>query len=173
MSRIISILCCCAFLFACQSSSQNSEATENAEASAPAETPKPADTATQATAESLPSLPIELLKDLWETCDYVDYVFYYFNFSMSQDEQASIRSTLRQISEEQAVLNPNCKAIGRLFYQVEGENVLEADLHLSNECAYFLFYKDGKKAYANKLTAEGLKFYQNIFNQVQKNSQGQ
>ena len=173
MVRFILLLALSSLLFACNSNT-NSDTAEASESQT--ETPSTTETTASnppAGEPTLPSVPLETLQELWEKCDYVDYVFYYTNFSMSQDKQSSIRTTLRQISDEPAVLNPNCKAIGRLFYQVEGENALEGDLYLSNQCAYFVFYKDGKQTYANKLTAEGLQFYQNIFNQIQQNSQGQ
>lgn len=171
MLRFLSLLLCISLTFiACNSDNNSNAAASNEQTTNPASPQTPAqNTAPSTTATAtLPSVPMELVKELYEKCDYIDYVFYYFNFSLSQDKKASIQSTLRQISDEPAVLNPNCKAIGRIFYQIDGENALEADIHLSNECAYFLFYKDGKQAYANKLTPDGVQFFQHIFNQVQK-----
>lgn len=168
MLRFFYLLLCISLTFAACTSNDSSAATTDQGTTTNTETPAQNAAPNPGATATLPSVPMELVQELYEKCDYIDYVFYYFNFSLSQDKKASIQSTLRQISDEPAVLNPNCKPIGRIFYQIEGENALEADIHLSNECAYFLFYKDGKQAYANKLTADGVQFFQHIFNQVQK-----
>ena len=111
MIRFILVLSLSSFLFACNSNTSSETQEETAETSTPAENPAPTEAAPVGE-PTLPSVPLETLQELWDKCDYIDYVFYYTNFSMSQDKQASIRTTLRQISDEPAVLNPNCKAIG-------------------------------------------------------------
>ena len=109
---------------------------------------------------------------MWEKCDFIDFIFYYMSFSMSQNKQASIRGTLQHIADQPAEIKSDCRPIGRIFYQVEGENVLEADLFFSEGCMYFIFYEDGKKAYANSMTPAGFQFFQNVFSQVQKGNNG-
>ncbi|MCB0587490.1 MAG: hypothetical protein KDD06_19505 [Phaeodactylibacter sp.] len=109
-----------------------------------------------------PSLPLDTLQMLWNQCDYIDYVFYYKDFSVSQNQQSDIRASIRHISEEVPAISPSCQPVGRIFYQVQGENRLEADLYFSPECSFFVFYEDGKKAYANAIMPAGVQF----FNQV-------
>lgn len=164
MKRILIFTLCVSFFVACQTD-KPTEKQANTTTEAPAATQ-------EVQTNALPSLPMDTLTMLWEQCDYVDYVFYYTNFSISQDEQSSIRSSLRHIAEDPAVIKANCKPIGRLFYQVDGENRLEGDLHLSEGCLYFIFYQKGKQVYANSMTQEGLQFYQNLFSQIQNSAQG-
>lgn len=171
MYKLIFTLFLSLAIIACNSDQPPSSS--QAENTAPNTPAAPSAPAPSAPAISLPSLPIEMAQTLWNQCDYVDYVFYYTNFSMSQKEKASIQASIRHISGDVAPVKPECQPIGRIFYQIDGENYLEADLHLTEGCAFLLFYKDGKKSYANKITQEGLQFYQNVFNQTQQAQPGQ
>lgn len=128
---------------------------------------KKADTRAPQTGEKLPSITIEIMQKIFEESDYADFVFYNTNFSMSMDKKASIQSTLTHISESvPPSLNPNCKAIGRVFYQIDGENYMEADIFFENGCQYYVFYVDKKKTYANMMTQDGINHYANIFQQL-------
>lgn len=111
-----------------------------------------------------PSVPLDTLTVLYEKCDYIDYVFYYTNFSVNQSNPQDIRSALSHIAEEAPVIKPSCKPIGRLFYQVAGDNRLVADLYFNPEagCMYYVFMEDGKPAYANKIMPAGINFLNNL-----------
>lgn len=123
-------------------------------------------TAAQASAgeRKYPSVPLDTLTMLYEQCDYIDYVFYYTNFSVNQSDPQAIRSALSHIAEEAPAIKPSCQPVGRLFYQVEGENRLVADLYFDREagCVYYIFLEDGKPAYANKLMPAGINFMSNL-----------
>jgi hypothetical protein len=112
-------------------------------------------------AATLPSIPLETMQMLWEKCDYVDYLFYELPISMSLNEQTSIRYALRQVAADPAPLKPECKPIGRVFFQVKGENAAEADIFFTTGCTYFVFYVDGKKTYSNYMTEEGIQHLNN------------
>lgn len=131
-------------------------------------TPVPAPTAAveQAVGETYPSIPAEEVKILWDSSDYVDIVFYYEDFSISQKNQSDIRGMLNYISSNVPQINANCQPIGRIFFQIQGRNAAEADIFFTQGCTYFLFYKDGKKAYANGFTESGAKFFNQIFASV-------
>ncbi|MEM1218944.1 MAG: hypothetical protein AAGH79_08525 [Bacteroidota bacterium] len=117
--------------------------------------------------EFLPSVPIEKLEYLWNNCDYVDYVFYELPISMSLDVKNSIQYALSHIAENPASLRPDCKPIGRIFFQVQGENYLEADFYFSNGgCTYYVFLEDGKPKYGNYMTEEGAKYMNNNLSQA-------
>lgn len=122
---------------------------------------------------SLPSLPVVTLEYLWKSCDFVDYVFYELPISMSLDNRKTIQYVLGHIAEDPAPLRPECKSIGRIFYQVQGENVVEADLYFSEGCTYFVFLEEGKAKYANYMTKDGVDYLNNNFQQVNKMTQGQ
>ncbi|MEQ8703376.1 MAG: hypothetical protein RIC19_05630 [Phaeodactylibacter sp.] len=115
---------------------------------------------------SYPSVPADTIKTLFNECDYIDYVFYYTNFSVSQKEKRDIQTAVTYIASETPEINPNCKPVGRVFFQVGGENRAEADLYFDQNCMYYLFYEDGKPAYANLIMPAGINFYNKIFQGV-------
>jgi len=128
-------------------------------------------TSTTSTAiESLPSIPLEEMKNLYEKCNHVDYLFYESNFSMSMDNQGSIKQTLTHVSESVPVLDKPCKGIGRIFYEVDGETVMEAEIYFSNECQHFVFMRNNKRLYANNITPDGVAHFKNIFKQASQMS---
>ena len=112
---------------------------------------------------SYPSLPMATVEKLYKECTYMDYIFDNLNFSISQDKQSSIRASIGFISTEPPENIPTgCKSIGRKFFHINGEIVLEADVYFSNNCSFYIFFENGKPKYANKMTTEGLNFYNNI-----------
>jgi hypothetical protein len=147
-------------LFQCQPSAK----ADSAEASA-GSTEQAAATAPEVT--KYPSITQEKMMYLYDNCDYVDFVLYNTNFSMSQGDQAAIRATLAGVSTQAAQLPSTCQPVGRVFFQVDGVNVEEADLFFGGQCLAYVFYQDGKYAYGNQMTQSGLDFYQKIFSQVQ------
>lgn len=151
-------------IWACTSAPKQDAAVETTTAEAQTNTP--------AQPAQLPSVPKERMLMLWDSCDYVDVVFYQLNFSLSQNTQASIRSMINNISDATVEIKSDCPAIGRIFFQVDGRNEMECDLFFDDKCQYVIFYEDGKQAYANPLSKQGFKFFSNIFKQVQNAVQG-
>ena len=164
MNRILLLFCLMLALGACQEGQNSSTNSETAEAT---DTP-----AAPSANHQYTSVPLDTLTMLWENCDYIDYIFYNFNFSMSQNEKNSIRTTLRHIAEQvPPSINPACKPMGRIFYQVDGRNALEGEFYLGEGCLYYIFFKDGKPAYANLMTNTGVDFFRNILTQMMNSSQ--
>lgn len=163
MQRFLTIL---TLLFVVTFFQCQSNAAENQDAAA-----ETASVAATPAVINYPSITQEKMMYLYENCDYIDFVLYNTNFSMSQGDQAAIRSTLSGVSTEPAKLPSECKPVGRVFFQVDGVNVEEADLFFGGQCLSYVFFEDGKYAYGNQLTPSGLDFYQKIFSQVQ--TQGQ
>ncbi|MCI5080097.1 MAG: hypothetical protein MRY78_00310 [Saprospiraceae bacterium] len=153
------------FMVACnQSSSEQSQSNDvkgNSSDLAKAET------------EQLPPMPLDTLKMLYDNTDYVDFVFFDANFSISQNDKASIQATVAHISTDGTQINPSCQPRGRVFYQMEGINRFEADFFLNQECVYFIFYQQGKKMYATKMTQQGFNFFANIYQQANQQQQQQ
>ncbi len=111
-------------------------------------------------AEKLPSVELKVLENLWLNADYVDYVYYELPISASLDNQNAIQSAVAHIAEQPAGKIPGCKAIGRVFYQIEGENVLQGDIFFSKGCTYFLWVDDQGTYYAGNLMMDSaLKFF--------------
>ena len=122
-------------------------------------------TETPSTGQSYPSITDSIMVYLWENCDFIDYIFYTYDFSLSQGERPAIQASLNHISREVPVIDENCRSIGRIFYQVEGVNVMEADIVIGEQCQYYIFYENGKKTYANKLSVSGIAFFNGVFQQ--------
>ncbi len=157
--KIIQILICAIFCFFLSCESKNNS-TENT-------TPKShEDKKINHKGEQYPSITLDIMRKIFEESDYADFVFYNTNFSMSMDQKPSIQGTIRHISESVPAIDPACKAIGRVFYQIDGENFMEADIFFENDCKYYIFYENKKKKYANQMTEEGINHYNNIFSQL-------
>lgn len=164
MTIMIRTLIFSALVMTILSCGNTSASTANAATTTPAAAPtQPAATTAGPT---YPSLPKERLQYLWDNCDYIDFVFFTFDFSMSQEEKSAIQSTIGGVAAEAPVIKPSCQPIGRVFFQVDGKNVEEADLIMGEGCVYYIFLQDGKHAYANMLTEKGVGFYRNIFTQL-------
>ena len=116
MNKWILICCLGALVSACGGGEQTASDTKTE--SAPTQAPP--------SSQVYPSLPVQRLEELWQVCDYIDFVFYNTNFSMNQSEQASIQKTLRHVAAEVPDIKPECKAVGHLFYQSKGRILLEA-----------------------------------------------
>ncbi|NNK89786.1 MAG: hypothetical protein HKO89_04195, partial [Saprospiraceae bacterium] len=93
------------------------------------------------------SIPQELVMDVWNNADLLDYIFHDLPFSMSQDQQASIRSNVSYIAREaQTVIPSGCKPMARQFFAKQGNIFLEADIYFDENCRFYVFYVDGKAA---------------------------
>lgn len=119
---------------------------------------------------TLPSITFEEMKELYEGCDFIDIIFYNVEFSMSVKNKSNIQRMVAFASPDVAQINPNCKAMGRLFFQKNGELIVEADMYYDDQCQYFVFQKNGKNAYANNITQEGQAYFAKIFSQVRVES---
>jgi hypothetical protein len=113
--------------------------------------------------QMLPLLPENLRVSLFESTDYIDYIFYPYGRSINQGDKSSVRQMIQQITDiQQSDVNcaaPFCKVS---FYKMPNV-LLEAEVHYGNGCAYFVFHdSEGKPQYANKVGELGITF----FNQV-------
>lgn len=111
---------------------------------------------------------------LMKECDFIDYIFFDLPFSLSQDEKESIIQNMNFISREGVTNIPAaCKPMARKFFKVKGTIVWEAEVYMSDQCKHFIFYKDNKAVYANKMAQSGINFYNNLIDQAAKIGQQQ
>ena len=113
-----------------------------------------------------PSISLEEMKVLFDKCDYIDFIFYNMDFSMSVNDKGNVQRVITFIDKAQPPGDVTCPAMGRIVFQSDGEILSEADMHYDKECFHFVIYKDGKKAYTNKMTAQGRTYFQQMFAQV-------
>ena len=112
----------------------------------------------------LPSISMDDLKVLWDNCNQMDYIYYDLPISTSLSDQYSVQQSLRHISDtpvSQSVKD-NCKAISRVFFKQDGEDLMEAEIYFSNGCSFFVFFKEGKPAHSNYMTDAGIKYFNDI-----------
>ena len=150
------------FFLACQSK-KTEEASQAPASQAPAANKQKGP---QGTAK-YPAMTWNELEPLWENCDLIDFMFFDLPISMSYPEKAGIQTTLSHISTRAAIIDPSCKPIGQIFYNIEGDNVYTADLYYNPPCFYYVFSQKGKKVFANDMTPEGIQALGKILNQVQ------
>lgn len=155
LSLLLFLVTCC--LFQCKNEKPSTPTTvaPTTTAAAPAVTRTP-----------YPSISQEKMLYLYDNCDYVDFVFYATNFSMSQNQQPAIRATLSGISTAPAEALSTCSPVGRVFFQVDGKNEAEADLFFGGDCLYYLWFEEGQYKYGNRLSESGFNFYKQIFESV-------
>ncbi|MEM1120616.1 MAG: hypothetical protein AAGJ18_09205 [Bacteroidota bacterium] len=115
---------------------------------------------------NMPSISFEEMKEIYEGCDFIDIIFYTVDFSMSVNAKSNIQRMVGMVSTNAATLNPECQAMGRLFFQKNGEMLIEADMYFDDKCQYFVFQKDGQPVYANYITPEGQAYFKQVFAQV-------
>jgi hypothetical protein len=136
--------------------------------------PQTAPAPTAAPAATLPSVSLDLLKRIYDEGTQVDYIFYNYPFTMSLTDKPSIQFAVRHVAEQPAPLKPECKAMGRVTYQIKGEIVLDGDFYFSAGCTYFVFEINRVKTYANYMTDDGIKYFnEQIKNAVQMQQQMQ
>ncbi len=127
----------------------------------------------EATGPEIPGAPQELMVKLWNECTYLDYIFHNLPFSMSQDEQPSIRANLNYISTVPLGRIPsNCKPIGRQFFHIGGDIVAEANVYYDRDCKFYVFVDGEKPLYANVMSQEGDNFFSSMIAQAIQATQG-
>ncbi len=109
-----------------------------------------------------PGISQEIMNNLWQNCTAIDFLFYELPVSMSQDDQASIRQTLTHVATNTPAYDKSCKAIGRIFFQANGEPLTEAEIFFNQKCQYYVFHEQGKPAYANAMTEAGVAFMNKV-----------
>jgi hypothetical protein len=115
-----------------------------------------------------PSIDLDRLVYLWENATYMDATFYTWPISINQNELDQIRQTIATVGEDSFPLPSTCKAVGHIWFQIDGVNVEEADIYFTSGCIGYVWYEEGKPAYSNRMTEGGINFYNNIINTVQQ-----
>ena len=114
----------------------------------------------------LPVMPVQQQSYLFDNVELIDYIFHELPFSLSQSEQPSIQAKIAGISQE-AVLPNSCKSMARMFFQVKGEIVMEADVYFSPpDCYHYVFIEEGVEIYANKMGPANIQFYNHFLTQM-------
>ena len=121
------------------------------------------------TSTEVRALPLSTMQRLVDSVDYVDYLFYEYDFSMSMDQGQGIGYAIATIGEQAAIAQPNCKPIGRIFYEIQGSTAASAQLYFSPGCSYLEFLDDQDRVmYINEISPVGKDFLNQQFAQIIK-----
>ncbi len=113
------------------------------------------------------TIPQSIIMEVWNEADLLDYIFHDLPFSMSQDQQASIRTNVTYIAQEaQASIPAGCKPIGKQFFAKQGNIFLEADIYFDDNCRFYVFFQNEKAVYANKMSPAGVNFFNAMISQA-------
>ncbi len=118
----------------------------------------------QAKGKTLPSLPTDRMKRLWDNAAQLDYIFLNLPVSMNMDNQEAIRSSMSHFSPDGVTLNPSCKQHdGNMLFAIDGEIVEECQFYYQDGCKYYVWLENGKKTYANGMNEAGREFMEKMF----------
>lgn len=122
----------------------------------------------QAKTESNAFLSPEQITALSGQADFVDFLFYNMNVSVSQSDKASISQTVGFFASQPRPATMNCPAIGRISFQSGGKIVREADIHfLKGGCGYFTIIENKIPVGTNLISETGLKFFETLIENYQ------
>lgn len=107
---------------------------------------------------NLPPLPEQERMDLFSKTLAIDIITYKLNISLSYNDASSIREMVSFITPNQGVWTKGCEAAGRISFMTREGIGQEAELVIHQGCKALVWMKDGKMAYMNALTDEGLEF---------------
>lgn len=114
--------------------------------------------------KTLPPIPTERLKRLWEEATNLDYIFLNLPISMNMDNQEAIHSSISHFGPGGVTLNPECKQHdGNMLFIIDGEIVEECQFYYQDGCKYFVWLENGKKTYANPMNQVGIDFMERMF----------
>ena len=108
-------------------------------------------------------------QDLIAKVDYVDFLFYNMDISVSQNDKASINQSITFLSTAPKPATMNCPSIGRMSLQSQGKIILEADIHQQgNNCGYFNIIENKAAKGTCLMSADGMKFLTTLINGYKK-----
>jgi len=119
-------------------------------------------------ASDLPAISQEDIIALYNGADYIDYIFFNWDFSMNQGDASAVKAAVTFISDQTVEsFSPDCKPVGRIIFNGKGETLQEADLYFSEGCYFYSFVNESNRpSHRNLMTEQGQGFYQKMFAQA-------
>ena len=150
-SVLFASICFSFLLFSCQAKQKEVESPVKEEKVANAK-PEPI----------IVSLPTSVFEELYTEADYMDVIFQELPYSISQENNSSIRQILRHVDNKApASINNNCPLLAQQVFQRQGKIIAEADIFCDQGCYYYVFKFKGQ-VYYNAMTQAGIEFYENL-----------
>ncbi|MEP7320371.1 MAG: hypothetical protein ABI761_00580 [Saprospiraceae bacterium] len=107
------------------------------------------------------------IQDLVTKVDFVDFLFYHMNISVSQNDPASIQQSLHFLTTEAKPATMQCASIGRASFQSKGKIIFEADMHFADHCGYFTIIENKVAKGTCLMSPDGVKFLSTMINSYQ------
>lgn len=160
----LSLLMPVLFLLSCQTDTGTSTATASAssETTAPAQNAPLDEEGADVAFVKYPMLPDSILRHMLEVCDNLEVIFNDLPISMNPKGKASCITNLEHLAGLPASLHPKSKPAARLFYQAQGDELLQADLYYDDMTTAFVFLNNNQPTWSNEMSQKGQDFYKNI-----------
>ena len=155
MNKIYVLTFAVVFLFSCKPSSKDAVSNSNETAVE--------DTSTSSSSMQMyPSIDTAQFVSWVRDVDAIDIIFHNLPISVNQTDKPSVQSTVLGLNPK-PMMKPSCPSMGRLFMQIKGEIVCEAEIYYqSGVCATYVMYKDGKTLGTAEMTGRAINFYEEI-----------
>lgn len=109
------------------------------------------------------------IQDLIARVDYVDFLFYNMDISVSQNDKGSINQSITFLTTTPKPITMNCPSIGRMSLQSQGKIILEADIHHQGTiCGYFTIIENKVAKGTCLMSENGMKFLGKLFDGYKK-----
>lgn len=144
-----------------ESSTQNQSVSETPAASTQPQTSAPA-----GPLSTLPIIPREEYEALAKNTNSIDLIPYETNISMNITDPASCYQFVAEhILDTQVNEMPCTKPNGRIFFNKDGDAIIEANIYYTDQCKYLVFYKAGTNTpvYATQISDQGKKYFETIY----------
>jgi hypothetical protein len=124
----------------------------------------------------IPGLPADIYAKLMSEVTFIDYIFHDLPFSLSQDDEQSVKQNIAFIDLNSPMkhIPANCKPFARKFLKKGGTELYHVDVYLSPACQCYVFVdyaNKNKPLYANKMTPEGVQYYARVAQQARQMGQ--
>jgi hypothetical protein len=104
------------------------------------------------------------IEDLATKVDFVDFLFYHMNISVSQNDLASIQLSVHFLTSEPKPASMQCAPIGRVSFQSKGKIIFEADMHYADHCGYFTVIENKTSKGTCLMSPNGVNFLTTMIN---------
>ncbi len=108
------------------------------------------------------TMPTEKAKELYDTADKVDIIFYNMSVSISQFRQKDVQGQVSFLMPGQVPKKLDCSATANIIFQAQGEIVGDGRMYLRGNCRYVVFYEDNEPVYAAFINDQGMQFFQKV-----------
>jgi hypothetical protein len=119
---------------------------------------------------TLPAFPQDEAINLYTNCTLIDIIYMKPAFSMSMEDKYSIQMSIKLLTPNTFIPIPNDKPFAKVFYQIKGNIVHQADLYYNMETGKggYIFYENNVKKYSSEIHPSAKAYYDSVMEEVKK-----